>query len=92
MALKDKLKDSNFKLGLKGLTPTTNPGATKQSKLHASNDEPGYSLGGAFKGDVDKAYQAYNDGFNNTLPSPSQLDRKNGSVPDSDKYMNNLPE
>lgn len=91
MALKDKLKDSN--LGLKGLTPTTNPGATKQSKLHASNDEPGYSLGGAFKGDVDKAYQAYNDGDNsNTLPSPSQLDRKDGSVPASDKYMNNLPE
>ena len=92
MALKDKLKDPNFKLGLKGLTPTINPGATKQSKLHASNDEPGYSLGGAFKSDVDKAYQAYNDGVNNTLPSPSQLDRKNGSVPDSDKYMNNLPE
>ena len=91
MALKDKLKDSN--LGLKGLTPTTNPGATKQSKLHASNDEPGYSLGGAFKGDVDKAYQAYNDGdSSNTLPPPSQLDRKDGLVPDSDKYMNNLPE
>lgn len=91
MALKDKLKDSN--LGLKGLTPTTNPGATKQSKLHASNDEPGYSLGGAFKGDVDKAYQAYNDGdSSNTLPSPSQLDRKDGLVPASDKYMNNLPE
>ena len=75
-----------------GTTPTPNPGTTKQSKLHASNDEPGSSLGGAFKSDVDKAYQAYDDGFNNILPSPSQLDRKDGSVPDSDKYINNLPE
>lgn len=92
MGLKDQLLGKNSGLSLDGITPSINPGATKQSKMHASGEDPGYSLGGAFKNDVDKAFQAYNDGVSNNLPSPSQLDRKDGSVPPSDKYLNNLPE
>ena len=73
-----------------GATPKVNPGATKQSKLHALGNTPGYSLNGAYKPDVTAAYTEYNDGYNNALPQPSQLDR-NGVIAPSKKYLNNLP-
>lgn len=94
MAILDLLKTEGSKYTkYNGTTPTPNPGTTKQSKLHADGTDPGYSLGGAFKSEVSKAYQAYDDGdSSNTLPPPSQLDRKDGLVPDSDKYIYNLPE
>ena len=94
MAILDLLKTEGSKYSkYNGTDPTINPGATKQSKLHAYDTDPGYSLGGAFKSEVSKAYQAYDDGDSgNKLPLVSQLDRKDGSVPASDKYMNNLPE
>lgn len=57
-----------------GQTPPTNPGATQQSKLHADGAAPGYSLSGADFTDVNAAFQAYNDGYTNALPMPSQLD------------------
>lgn len=72
-----------------GTTPVTNVGATKQSRLHADNDKPGYSLDGANAGAVSAAYQAYVDGYNNALPSPSLLDL-NGKVP-SNNYRNTAP-
>jgi hypothetical protein len=57
-----------------GTTPPTNVGATRSSKLHADNDQPGYSLNGANAVDVRAAYNAYNDGVPNLIPNPSLLD------------------
>lgn len=71
-----------------GATPTTNPGATTLSKLHADGSQPGYSVDGANFADVNTAFQSYNDGVNNILPQPSQLDL-NGVTPP--KYTDNLP-
>jgi hypothetical protein len=72
-----------------GNTPSTNPGATQQSKLHADNTQPGYSLDGSDFTTVNSAFQQYNDGVNNILPQPSQLDL-NGQTPT--QYINNLPQ
>ena len=72
-----------------GATPSINPGATQQSKLHADGNAPSYSMNGANVRDVRAAYVAYNDGFNNALPQPSQLDL-NGVTPS--QYLNNLPQ
>lgn len=63
-----------------GQTPAINPGATQQSKLHADGKDPGYSLNGSDFTDVNAAFQSYNDGVNNILPMPSQLDL-NGVAP-----------
>lgn len=72
-----------------GATPSVNPLATQQSKLHADGNQPGYSLNGSDFSDVNSAYQQYNDGVNNILPQPSQLDL-NGTTPP--RYIDNLPE
>ena len=45
-------------------------------------------LNGGFSNEVISAYTAYNDGVNNALPQPSQLDL-NGVAPS--KYIDNLP-
>lgn len=85
------LKDGSGLTAFKGTTPRTNPGATKQSKLHASNQQPGYSLDGAFAGEVTAAYNSYLDGVTtNKLPQPSQLDL-NGKIP-ANNYLSNPPE
>ena len=67
-----------------GRTPgkAQNPGATKQSKLHADGDTPGYSLNGAHFTEVNKASNQYANGSPVTLPlpQPSQLDL-NGVTP-----------
>lgn len=89
-----------------GETPSTNPGATAQSKLHTNGNLPGYSLNGSEFGEVNDAYQSYNDGYGNFLPQPSLLDI-NGAVPvgplsdpntpsinnsfSQGQYLNNLP-
>jgi len=88
MGLKDKLTSGASSLSYNGVTPPTNVGATKLSKLHAFGNDPGYSLNGGFSNEVISAYTAYNDGVNNALPQPSQLDL-NGVAPS--KYMDNLP-
>ncbi len=72
-----------------GVTPSTNPGATTLSQLHANGNAPGYSLDGSDFATVNTAFQAYNDGVNNVLPQPSQLDL-NGATPT--QYVNNLPQ
>lgn len=72
-----------------GQTPNVNPGATQQSKLHAAGNQAGYSLSGADFTDVNTAFQAYNDGYGNALPMPSQLDINNGQTPP--KYSDNGP-
>jgi len=72
-----------------GTTPITNPGATSLSKLHVDGNQPGYSINGANFSNVNAAFQAYNDGVNNILPQPSQLDL-DGATPS--QYINNLPQ
>jgi len=91
-SLLDKLQKGGSNLtAFDGTTPRVNPGATKQSKLHASNQQPGYSLDGAFKGEVTTAYNSYLDGVTtNKLPQPSQLDL-NGKIP-ANNYLSNPPE
>lgn len=71
-----------------GKTPKINPLATKQSQLHANGNQPGYSLDGSNAIIVSTDYTAYNDGYNNALPQPSQLDL-NGKTPS--KYLDNPP-
>ncbi len=71
-----------------GKTPKINPLATKQSQLHANGNQPGYSLDGSNAVIVSNDYTAYNDGYNNALPQPSQLDL-NGKTPA--KYLDNPP-
>lgn len=72
-----------------GATPTTNPLATQQSKLHADGNAPGYSLDGAQANTVATQFNDYLDGVNNPLPLPSQLDL-NGVTPV--QYLDNLPQ
>lgn len=81
MALLDKLKNNGSSLSkYNGDTPPVNPGATKESKLHAFGNVPGYSLNGDFQTEVNKAYTAYDDGDPvNGLPLPSQLDITNSN-------------
>lgn len=75
MGLLDKLATQGSVYSISnGATPSTNPGATKLSKLHADGNQPGYSLNGSDFSTVNDAFQAYNDGTNNALPMPSQLD------------------
>jgi hypothetical protein len=76
MGLLDKLTidGSVYSVG-NGATPTINPGATQQSKLHADGNQPGYSLNGSDFSDVNNAFQQYNDGVTNILPMPSLLDK-----------------
>jgi hypothetical protein len=80
MGLLDKFKTSGTGFSKYGAnTPPVNPGATKESKLHAYGNTPGYSLNGDYKSEVTNAYVSYNDGYNNALPQPSQLDLTNES-------------
>jgi hypothetical protein len=70
MGLLDKLQhgDSNL-TSYNGATPRVNPLATAQSKMHDS-----YSITGQDAGTVNTDYHAYNDGVNQNLPTPSNLD------------------
>ena len=87
--LRDKLTTDGSVLSYgNGQTPNVNIGATQQSKLHADGNQAGYSLNGSDFTDVNGAFQAYNDGTNNVLPMPSQLDL-DGQKPSS--YSDNGP-
>jgi len=82
MGLLDKLTTGGTKYSAwDGATPATNLLATKQSNLHADpSGQPSYSLNGSNFPQVNKDYQSYEDGDNNLLPQPSDLDI-NGAVP-----------
>jgi hypothetical protein len=67
-----------------GTTPPINILATQQSQLLAP-----YSIGGPGQGEVNAAYQSYNDGANNPLPQPTQLSMGAVTPP---QYLNNLPQ
>lgn len=90
MGLLDKLTTEGSSLSTyDGATPSINPLATQQSKLHADGNAPGYSLDGAQASVVATQFNDYLDGITNQLPLPSQLDL-NGVTPP--KYLDNLPE
>lgn len=72
-----------------GTTPAINLLSTKQSPLHAKDNQPGYSLDGSSASTVITAYGEYIDGMPNAIPQPSLLDL-NGKTPS--QYSNNLPE
>jgi hypothetical protein len=93
MGLLDKLTQQGtlYSITGNGSTPSTNVGATQQSKLHANGEKPGYSINGNFAEEVTKAYASYVDGTANVLPQPSQLDL-NGGPPGYGSYRNNSPE
>jgi len=89
MGLLDLLNNQGSNLtAYDGKTPKVNPLATKQSKMHADGNLPGYSLDGSNKTTVNNNYQDYLDGAINALPQPSQLDL-NGKTPS--KYLDNPP-
>ena len=71
-----------------GNNPPINPLSTQQSKLHTDGNQPGYSINGSGFSTVNAVFQAYNDGVNNILPQPSQLDLS-GVTPV--QYTDNLP-
>ena len=81
MGLLDKLKTGGSNQSkYNGATPPTNVGATKESKLHAFGNTPGYSLNGDYRSEVNDAYTSYDDGdLINGLPLPSQLDITNSN-------------
>ena len=87
MALLDKFNNQQTNLhpydGRQPGTPT-NPGATKQSRLHAFGNIPGYSLNGSFFPQVNNASNNYDNGSPKTFPldQPSNLDL-NGVEPKS---------
>lgn len=90
MGIKDLLSTKGSNLtAYNGKTPSINPLATDQSKLHADGNQPGYSLNGNNFNTVNNNYNSYLDGVNNSLPLPSNLDL-NGKTPS--KYLDNLPE
>ena len=82
MGILDLLKKEGSALSKHdGATPPTNPLTLKTSKLHAQADgTAGYSLDGADKAEVSRAYNEYNDGAINPLLQPSGLDL-NGKTP-----------
>ena len=89
MGLLDKLTTEGSSLSTyDGATPSINPLATQQSKLHADGNAPGYSLDGAQANLVATQFNDYLDGITNPLPLPSQLDL-NGVTPP--QYLDNLP-
>jgi hypothetical protein len=70
MGLIDKLQSGDSTLtSYNGNTPSINPLATQQSKMHDS-----YSITGDNSSDVNSDYQGYLDGTVNLLPTPSRLD------------------
>ena len=91
MGLLDKLINGNSVLSkYNGGPGIVNPGATKQSKLHADGSKASYSLDGANFASVNAAYIGYDDNTPNNLPQPSELDI-NGVNPTSALRDPNTP-
>ena len=89
MGLLDKLTTAGSPYSYdNGTTPPTNLLATKLSPLHVDGNQPSYSVNGANFSDVNTAFQQYNDGVNNILPQPSQLDLGGTTPP---RYIDSLP-
>jgi len=83
MGLLNKYTTQSSKLAPSdGRTPSqaNHEGATKESKLHAYDNRPGYSLNGSFESTVRKYDTTYDNGGAIILPRPSILDL-NGVTP-----------
>lgn len=90
MGLYDRLTGQGSTLSItgNGSTPSINPLASKNSKLHADGNAAGYSLDGSNESTVNAQYQQYVDGVPNLIPRPSQLDL-DGATPS--RYIDNPP-
>jgi len=91
MSLYNKLTQTGtvFSPTKTGLTPPTNVLATKSSPLHASSNQPGWSLIGYYYTSVKTGWDKYDDGVDNVLPRPTKLLRKDFlNIP---QYINNTP-
>jgi hypothetical protein len=91
MSLKNRLEKTGTPLSItkNGSTPSINPLATKNSNLHASGNQPGWSLLGYNYSLVNPFYLLYVDGVDNALPRPTKLLRKDFiNIP---QYINNTP-
>jgi hypothetical protein len=102
MGIKDKLNKLATDDKLKTLSPNgsiyapnyvvdgaypTSRLTSVNSPLHADQDgNEGYSLNGAILGEINKLYNAYDDGESNPLPEPSKLDNANNDPKFVSKY------
>lgn len=89
MSLKNKLQNQGSGLTKwNGSTPSTNLGATKQSKLHGVDDQYGYSTSGNYYVTTNIASNIYDNGSPKTfpLPRPSELDSAGGRTISEPKY------
>jgi hypothetical protein len=73
-----------------GITPDPNPLTTPGNSIHSTGIvNNSYSLNGSNVNTISSLVAQYEDGINNPLPQPSNLDL-NGITPS--QYLNNLPE
>ena len=89
MSLKNKLKNQgSYFTKWNGTNPSTNLGATKQSRLHGVDDQYGYSTSGNYYVTTNIASNTYDNGSPKTfpLPSPSNLDMAGGAKISEPKY------
>ena len=91
MGLLTKLTTDGSNLSINdGLTPTINPLTTPGNSIHSTGIvNNSYSLNGSNVNAIGAFVAQYEDGINNPLPQPSNLDL-NGITPS--QYLNNLPE
>ena len=87
MSLKDKLQNQGSDLTkFNGSTPSTNLGATKQSRLHGFDDEYGYSTSGNYYVTTNLSSELYDNGGSWPLRQPSNLDMAGGAKISEPKY------
>jgi hypothetical protein len=91
MGLLTKLTTDGSTLSINdGITPAINPLTTPGNSIHSTGIvNNSYSLNGSNVNAIGAFVAQYEDGINNPLPQPSNLDL-NGITPS--QYLNNLPE
>jgi hypothetical protein len=91
MGLLTKLTTNGSNLSINdGLTPATNPLTTPGNSIHSTGIvNNSYSLNGSNANTIGALVAQYEDGINNPLPQPSNLDLQGLTPP---QYLNNLPE
>jgi hypothetical protein len=91
MGLLTKLTTDGSTLSINdGITPDPNPLTTPGNSIHSTGIvNNSYSLNGSNVNTISSLVAQYEDGINNPLPQPSNLDL-NGITPS--QYLNNLPE
>ena len=108
MGLLTKLTTNGSNLSINdGLTPATNPLTTPGNSIHSTGIvNNSYSLNGSNVNAIGALVAQYEDGINNPLPQPSNLDLNGlipvgplnaGTIPINNSfaggaYLNNLPE